>query len=185
MQTVRVARLKTEAKLPVYGSEEAAGMDISTCVDGTIEPGQQVCIPTGLAFQIPKGYVGILKERSGLSFKNKLALGAGVIDSDYRGEVKVILRNHSDVPFTHQQGDRVSQMLILKADQVLIEEVSKDELNQTQRGEGGFGSTGVQSIAPEASNKRKREETDEETRVKCAKIEEPEERLAEEAAKVE
>jgi dUTP pyrophosphatase len=155
---LKIARLNEKATVPVYGTKEAAGMDISACVAGTIKPNEQVCIPTGLAFQIPKNHVGFLKERSGLSFKNSLALGAGVIDSDYRGEVRAILRNHSDRVFEYKEGDRIAQMVILQAPQWDLLEVSKDQLNSTERGDGGFGSTGVQVISDE-TRKRNREET--------------------------
>ena len=101
----------------------------------------KVLVGTGLAFAIPTGNYGRIAPRSGLAVKNSLHVGAGVVDSDYRGEVKVLLFNHSDIDFEVTEGDRIAQMIIEKYTMTDLCEV--EELSETARGEGGFGSTGV------------------------------------------
>ncbi|MDE7329607.1 MAG: dUTP diphosphatase [Clostridia bacterium] len=141
---VAVKKLKESAVLPAYGSEYSAGADLYSCIDGDIEikPNETVFIPTGLAFEIPVGLVGLVYARSGLACKRGLAPAnkVGVIDSDYRGEVMVALHNHSDKPQTVAVGERVAQMVI--APYIPAEFVECEELSDTVRGAGGFGSTG-------------------------------------------
>ena len=141
---VPIKKLDPRAKLPTYGSADAAGADIYALTDGpvTIAPGETVLVHTGLAFAIPKGYVGLVHARSGMATKQGLAPAnkVGVIDADYRGELMVALHNHGSVPQTVEPGDRVAQFLIMPVIQANFCEV--DELDETDRGEGGFGSTG-------------------------------------------
>ena len=142
--TVRVKKLSDRAQLPQRGSEDAAGADLRALIDQpqTIEPGQTVMLPTGLAFEIPRGYVGLIFARSSLGSKRGLAPAnkVGVIDSDYRGEVKVALHNHSDQPQTIEPDERVAQLVIVPF--LAAEFMESDTLSDTDRGEGGFGSTG-------------------------------------------
>lgn len=144
MKPVRVKCLRPNAVLPTYGSVEAAGADLYACLEQpvVIEPGQTVFIPTGLAMELPAGYAGLVHARSGLASKRGLAPAnkVGVIDSDYRGEVTVALHNHGNVSQQINPGERVAQLLIMPVLTPGFEAV--EELNDTQRGAGGFGSTG-------------------------------------------
>lgn len=144
MSAIRVKKLNEHAILPTYGSEEAAGADLYACLDETITvaPGQTVWIPTGLAMEIPKGCAGLVYARSGLACKRGLAPAnkVGVIDSDYRGPVTVVLYNHSDTAQTVSHGERIAQMVITPVLTPVYEAV--DDLSDTGRGQGGFGSTG-------------------------------------------
>ena len=144
MEQIRVKRLKDKAILPTYGSEEAAGADLYACLDATvtIAPGESAFIPTGLAMEIPKGYAGLIYARSGLATKKGLAPAnkVGVIDSDYRGEIMVALHNHGSAPQTVESGERIAQIVFTPY--AAAEFLAVDELNVTERGEGGFGSTG-------------------------------------------
>jgi dUTP pyrophosphatase len=130
--------------LPGYETAHAAGMDLRADLKEpvTIEPGQWRLIPTGLFVEIPEGYEGQIRPRSGLAFKHGITVlnSPGTIDADYRGEIKVILINHSRVPFTVRQGERIAQLVIARYEQ--IEWVESDQLAETRRGSGGFGSTG-------------------------------------------
>ncbi len=144
MEPVSVKFLRPGAVLPTYGSREAAGADLYACLDAslTIEPGQTVPVPTGLALEVPKGCAGLVYARSGLACKRGLAPAnkVGVVDSDYRGEILVMLHNHGTVPQTIEHGDRIAQLLITP---VLTPAYSQAaELTDTDRGTGGFGSTG-------------------------------------------
>ena len=145
MNTVRVKKLHPNAVLPTYGSAEAAGADLYACLEEavTIAPGEVYWVPTGIALEVPKGCAGLVYARSSLGAKRGLAPAnkVGVVDSDYRGEVKVVLLNHSNQPQTLQPGERVAQFVITPVLQPAYEEV--DELTDTSRGEGGFGSTGM------------------------------------------
>lgn len=144
MNKVSVKRLKSNAKLPTYGSDEAAGADLYACLDGvvTVNPGETVFIPTGLAMEIPKGCAGLIYARSGLACKRGLAPAnkVGVVDSDYRGEFIVALHNHGNNPQTIMHGDRIAQLLITPV--VTPAFIETDTLSDTQRADGGFGSTG-------------------------------------------
>ena len=144
MQTVRVKKLHPNAKLPTYGSAFAAGADLYACLDEkiVIHPGESVFVPTGLAMEIPKGYAGLIYARSGLASKKGLAPAnkVGVIDSDYRGEIVVVLHNHGHQPRTVEPGERIAQLVITPVLTPVYEEAK--ELSSSNRGAGGFGSTG-------------------------------------------
>ena len=141
---LRIKKLRDNAQMPTYGSEYAAGADMYAAIDEavTIQPGETKFIPTGLAFEIPEGYAGFIYARSGLACKKGLAPAnkVGVVDADYRGEVMVALHNHGLVSQTVEAGERIAQMII--APFVAVNYVFADELDDTVRGEGGFGSTG-------------------------------------------
>jgi len=145
MQKVNVKKLKENAVLPTYGSEFAAGADLYACIENDILifPGETVMIGTGLAMEIPEGYAGLIYARSGLASKRGLAPAnkVGVVDPDYRGEFMVALHNHSKDTQTVAKGERIAQLVITPCIQVAFTET--DELNDTVRGAGGFGSTGT------------------------------------------
>ena len=141
---VAIKKLSEKAILPSYESECAAGADLYACLDGeiSINPHETVLIPTGIAMELPQGYAGLIYARSGLATKKGLAPAnkVGVIDSDYRGEVKVALHNHSNTPQAVSSGERVAQLVITPY--LTAKFVERNELSQTVRGAGGFGSTG-------------------------------------------
>ncbi len=142
---VSVQLLDPRAKLPAYGSPDAAGADLYALTDGpaAIAPGETVLIHTGIALAIPQGYVGLVCARSGLASKRGLAPAnkVGVIDADYRGELMVALHNHGAVPQVIENGDRVAQLVVVP---YLAAQFTRAEaLEATQRGAGGFGSTGT------------------------------------------
>ena len=141
---VRVKKLRDNAVIPTYGSAFAAGADLYAAISETVtvEPDETKLIPTGLAFEIPEGYAGFIYARSGLACKRGLAPAnkVGVIDADYRGEVMVALHNHGKQAQTVEAGERIAQMVI--APFVTASFILSDELDDTVRGEGGFGSTG-------------------------------------------
>ncbi len=143
-QTVNVKKLNEKATLPTYGSEFAAGSDLYACIDGaiTIKAGTTEFIKTGLAMEIPVGFAGLIYARSGLACKKGLAPAnkVGVVDSDYRGEIMVALHNHSNEDVTVEHGERIAQLVITPYLTAIFNET--DELNDTVRGKGGFGSTG-------------------------------------------
>ncbi len=142
---VSVKLLDPRAKLPAYGSPDAAGADLYALTGGPVEiaPGQTVLIHTGLALAIPRGCVGLVCARSGLASKRGLAPAnkVGVIDADYRGELIVALYNHSGAPQVVEDGERVAQLVVTPYLTARFTPV--DELEDTQRGSGGFGSTGT------------------------------------------
>jgi dUTP pyrophosphatase len=143
---LKVKKLHPEAKLPTYATEFAAGFDISSCEQAVVLPGETIKIRTGLSFEIPEGYELEIRPRSGLSFTSKIRLSnsPGTIDSDYRGEVHFILDNLMTKfpnPYTIMIGQRLGQGIVRKVDQVEFEEV--EELTETERGEKGFGSSGL------------------------------------------
>ena len=144
MSAIAVKKLRENALLPTYGSPEAAGADLYACLEApvTIAPGETVFIPTGLAMEVPKGCAGLIYARSSLGTKRGLAPAnkVGVIDSDYRGEVSVALHNHGAAPQVINPQDRIAQLLITPVLTPPYEEA--EELTDTQRGAGGFGSTG-------------------------------------------
>ena len=141
---VRFKKLSPEAQVPVFSSPYAAGADICALngCDTEIAPGETVILGTGLALEIPEGFAGLIFARSGLASKTGLAPAnkVGVIDSDYRGELKVALHNGSTVTASVHKGDRIAQLVITPVP--AVEYVEADELSYTVRGEGGFGSTG-------------------------------------------
>ena len=144
MEKVAVKKLRPGAVMPKFGSKEAAGADLYACLEESVSiaPGQTVFIPTGLAMALPRGYVGLVYARSGLACKQDLAPAnkVGVIDSDYRGEFIVALHNHGKNPQTISHGERVAQLVITPVLNVSFMEA--EELSDTQRATGGFGSTG-------------------------------------------
>ena len=138
-------KIGREIPKPFYASAGAAAMDLCACVDQPVElaPGALASIPTGIAIALPDpGFVALVFARSGLGVKHGISLsnGVGVIDSDYRGELRVGLTNLSDTPYTVQPGDRVAQLMVVPVARACVLEL--DELPATQRGAGGFGSTG-------------------------------------------
>ena len=141
---VKVKKLREDAVLPTYGSEYAAGADLYACLDApvTIEPHSTVMLHTGLAMEIPAGYAGLIYARSGLASKRHLAPAnkVGVVDPDYRGEFMIALHNHSEEPQTVEPGERIAQLVITPF--ITANFNVADELDETVRGEGGFGSTG-------------------------------------------
>lgn len=141
---IKVMKLHKQAKLPVYGSAEAAGADLHACIDEpiTVGPGQTAWVPTGIALEVPKGCAGLIYARSGMAAKRGLAPAnkVGVIDSDYRGEVKVVLLNHGNEPQMIEPGERIAQLVITPV--LTPEYVEVENLSDTERGFGGFGSTG-------------------------------------------
>ena len=144
MEAIRVKKLRTDAILPTYGSCEAAGADLYACIYSAVNiaPGKTEFITTGLSMELPKGHAGLICARSGLACKRGLAPAnkVGVIDSDYRGEFIVALHNHGDEAQTVLPGDRVAQLLIVP---VLTPGYELcDDLSETERAGGGFGSTG-------------------------------------------
>lgn len=144
MNAVRVKLLKAGAKLPTYGSAQAAGADLYACLEQpvTIAPGETAFISTGIALEVPVGCAGLIYARSGLACKRGLAPAnkVGVVDSDYRGEIMVALHNHGSISQTVENGERVAQFVITP---VLTPayEIAED-LSDTLRNQGGFGSTG-------------------------------------------
>lgn len=142
---MNIKKLNEKATVPTYGSAFAAGADLYACEENavTVEAGETKLIHTGIAMAIPEGYVGLVYARSGLASKRGLAPAnkVGVIDSDYRGEVMVALHNHGSVPQTVESGERIAQIVFTPY--VAAEFNVTDELDDTVRGAGGFGSTGT------------------------------------------
>ena len=145
MDAIRIQKLRPSAIIPTYGTAEAAGADLYACPDQpvTIQPGETAFIPTGIAMEIPKGFAGFAYARSGLACKHGLAPAnkVGVIDSDYRGEFMVVLHNHGNQDQAICHGERIAQLVITPVFTPGFLEVQA--LSGTQRGTGGFGSTGV------------------------------------------
>ncbi len=131
--------------LPAYETPHSAGMDVRAAIPEPIElePGARMLIPTGFKMALPAGFEAQIRPRSGLAFRNGITMlnSPGTIDADYRGEVKVLAINHGDEVFTIHHGDRIAQMVVAPVLQVHLTEV--DSLPETERGQGGFGSTGV------------------------------------------
>ena len=143
--TVNIKKLNENAIIPTYGTEFSAGADLYACMEGavTINPGETSFIKTGIALEVPVGYAGLIYARSGLACKKGLAPAnkVGVIDADYRGEIMVALHNHSNEAVNVEPGERIAQLVITPFLTAIFNEV--DELSDTVRGEGGFGSTGT------------------------------------------
>ena len=141
---VKIQKIRSSAKIPTYGSVEAAGADLYACIEKAvqIEAGQTVLIPTGIAVELPLNTVGLVYARSGLATKLNLAPAnkVGVVDSDYRGEIFVPLHNHGQIVQTIEPQDRIAQLIVTPYITATFEEV--EQLNTTARGTGGFGSTG-------------------------------------------
>jgi dUTP pyrophosphatase len=144
---IRLIRLRgcDDLQMPFYASEGASGMDIAACPDEAVvlEPGDIRLIPTGIAVAVPEGYEAQIRPRSGLALKYGIGMvnSPGTIDSDYRGEIGIILVNWGRKPFTVNRGDRIAQMVISPVCKAVITEVA--ELDETDRGQGGFGHSGL------------------------------------------
>ena len=145
MTKILIKRLSKEVSLPKYETSGSSGMDLAAYIDSNINinPGQTAIIPTGLALSIPKGFEVQIRPRSGLAAKQKISVlnTPGTIDADYRGEIKVILINLGQETFTVEKGLRIAQMVVCPIVQAQLKEV--DDLSETERGKGGFGSTGT------------------------------------------
>tara|TARA_B100000579_G_scaffold382416_1_gene351586 strand:- start:777 stop:1211 length:435 start_codon:yes stop_codon:yes gene_type:complete len=143
MIKILIKRLSKEISLPKYETSGSSGMDLGSNIDANISPGKIAIIPTGLALSIPKGFEAQIRPRSGLAAKKKISVlnTPGTIDSDYRGEIKVILINLGEEIFKVEKGLRIAQMVFCPIVQAQFREV--DDLNETERGKGGFGSTGT------------------------------------------
>lgn len=144
---LRVLRLPHAEGLPLpeQASPGSAGLDLRAAVSGDLDlaPGERALVPTGLALQLPEGWEGQVRPRSGLAIRHGISLlnAPGTVDSDYRGEVKVVLANLGGEPITIRRGDRIAQLVIARVSRVVVEEVR--HLEPSARGEGGFGSTGI------------------------------------------
>ena len=145
MIEILIKRLSKEVSLPKYETSGSSGMDLAANIDDkiTIDPGKTVVIPTGLSLSIPKGFEVQIRPRSGLAAKQKITVlnTPGTIDADYRGEIKVILINLGKDSFIVERGLRIAQMVVCPVVQAQLKEV--DDLSKTERGKGGFGSTGT------------------------------------------
>ena len=145
IKNVKIKKLNEEAKIPTYGTDYAAGADLYALTEDivTIMPGETKLIKTGISMEIPTGYAGLIYARSGLASKKGLAPAnkVGVVDSDYRGEIMVALHNHSNEERQIENGERIAQFVITPYLKACFEEV--DNLDDTERGENGFGSTGT------------------------------------------
>jgi len=144
-QQVNIKKLDDRAVIPTYGTVFSAGADLYACMNDTVTvaPGETYLVHTGISVAIPEGYAGLIYARSGLATKKGLAPAnkVGVIDADYRGEIMVALHNHSAQPAEIENGERIAQMVITPF--LTAEFVERDELDETERGAGGFGSTGT------------------------------------------
>ena len=139
--TLHIKKLHPGAVLPKYGREGDAGLDLSATENVIIPPSERRTIATGIAIAIPPGFAGLIWDRSGLAAKQGIKSMGGVIDANYRGEIKVLLHNLSNMPFTVEKGMRIAQLLIQPVEKKKIIEV--EELDETERAEQGFGSTGT------------------------------------------
>lgn len=140
MDHLNVKLLHKEARLPRRGSPGAAGLDLYCVERVDVPPGQQAVLPTGLAVAIPRDWYGRIAPRSGLAVKHGVNVHAGVIDADYRGEINVALINHGPTLLEFRPGDRIAQLIIERCR--MLEPQAVDELPETERGDGAFGSTG-------------------------------------------
>lgn len=139
---LKVRRLDAEVPLPRYAHTGDAGLDLTAAEDLTVTAGQRVAVPTGLAVAVPPGWVGLVHPRSGMALDRGLTVvnAPGTIDAGYRGELKVLLVNLGDEPVEISRGDRVAQLLMQRVGRAVL--VESDDLGETERGAGGFGSTG-------------------------------------------
>ncbi|UCE39746.1 MAG: dUTP diphosphatase [Candidatus Aminicenantes bacterium] len=136
---LKAKKINKDAKLPQYGHKGDAGLDLFSSTNFVLAEGQVEAIPTGIKIAVPEGYVGLIWDKSGVSLKGVHRL-AGVIDSGYRGEVKVVMINLSNEPYVIDRGMKIAQMLVQPI--TIVDVVEMDDLDDTSRGEGGFGSTG-------------------------------------------
>ena len=140
---LQIKKLSENAVIPVQGSKHAAGLDLSSAVNMTIKAGDRALVKTDLSIACPEGTYGRIAPRSGLAYKKGIDVGAGVIDADYRGPLGVILFNFGKEDFEVKQGDRIAQLIL---EQIVLPDIQEVEnLDETVRGEGGFGSTGVEA----------------------------------------
>ncbi len=147
INTVQITRVRPgleDIPLPSYATAGAAGMDIRAAIEGplVLEPGQRTSVPTGIAIALPTGYECQVRPRSGLAMKHGISMvnNPGTVDEDYRGEIGVLLINHGTEPFTIQRGERIAQIVIAQYEKIAWKEV--EALPESDRGSGGFGSTG-------------------------------------------
>ena len=149
MIKVKVKKLHPQAVIPAYMTEHAAGLDLCTVIEAPVvlAPGERTLLPTGLAMEIPPGFEGQVRPRSGLALKKGISLvnSPGTIDADYRGEIGIIIINHGAEPVEFLPGDRVAQLIIAPVTQAIL--VEADELNDSVRSSGGFGHTGVKNAS--------------------------------------
>ncbi|MEK7568194.1 MAG: dUTP diphosphatase, partial [Patescibacteria group bacterium] len=138
---IKIVKIEEDAKIPNYANLSDAGMDLFSIEEVVLKIGERQAIRTGIKTEIPDGYVGLVWDKSGLALNNGTKTMAGVIDSGYRGEIKIVLVNLGDEDFEIKKGQKIAQMLVQKVERPEIELV--DELNATERGENGFGSTGL------------------------------------------
>jgi len=138
--SLKVKKLSSDAQLPTRGSDGAAGYDLQSIESCVILPGKRAVVATGISLELPHGVYGRIAPRSGLAVKHGIQVGAGVVDSDYRGEVKVVLFNHDSNPYLIKSGYRIAQLILERCETPEVEEIF--DTSDTQRGEGGFGSTG-------------------------------------------
>ena len=136
---LKIKKIHKDAKLPHYGHKGDAGLDIFSTIDCVLQKREVKAIPTGIKVAIPEGYVGLIWDKSGVSLEGVHRL-AGVVDSGYRGEVKIVMANLSDEPFSIEKGMKIAQLLIQPV--VEVEVIEAEDLEATPRGENGFGSTG-------------------------------------------
>ncbi|MFP4539448.1 MAG: dUTP diphosphatase [Candidatus Paceibacterota bacterium] len=136
---IKIKKIDKDMPLPEYGHKGDAGFDLKASRDISLPPKEKIAVPTGLALEIPEGYVGLIWDKSGLAVKHGMKVMGGVIDSTYRGEILVGVINLSDEIYSFAKGDKVAQMIIQEYKEVIFKE---EELSETERGEGGFGSTG-------------------------------------------
>ncbi len=139
--TIKIKKLHQDAVVPRYAKEHDAGMDFYASESLVLQPGERRLVSTGIAMAIPSGYVGLIWDKSGIATKHGLKTMAGVIDAGYRGEIRILVHNLGNEEFVVEKGNKVAQMLIQPVEQREVMEVEK--LDSTDRGEGGFGSTGV------------------------------------------
>ena len=137
-----VIRLSPDAILPTRGSEFAAGLDLYAPLAGVVEPGERLLVKLDISIELPKDTYGHVLPRSGLALKYGIHVGAGVIDEDYRGNVGVLLMNFGNKPFVFAPGDRIAQLVVKTYHRLAVVEKGSEEATATERGDGGFGSTG-------------------------------------------
>jgi dUTP pyrophosphatase len=137
---LKVKRIHPDAKLPIYGHPGDAGLDLFSVADRELAPGEVFAVPTGVQIAVPPGHVGLVWDKSGISLKGVHRL-AGVIDAGYRGEIQVVMINLGGTPFAIRKGMKIAQMLVQPVTSVTV--IESDALDDTSRGEGGFGSTGL------------------------------------------
>jgi len=137
---LKVKRIHPDAKLPIYSHPGDAGLDLFSVVDRDLRPGEVFAVPTGIQIAVPPGHAGLVWDKSGISLKGVHRL-AGVIDAGYRGEVQVVLINLGPAPFAVRKGLKIAQLLVQPVTAVAV--VESDSLDDTSRGQGGFGSTGL------------------------------------------